>query len=225
MDYETEITAPLGRMRNPVRGIMDGTAAIASFVGLLTLAVLTFGDTGRFVAVGIFGLSLIALYTTSSLYHSVPWSLRWRRRMQRLDHSMIYLLVAGSWTPVAAIVLDGTWRVVVLAVVWAMAIVGIVQKLLWPKVRLWFSITLQTVMGYFAIVPLVELVRRLSGGAIALMLASGALYTIGLILFTTRRPRLFPRVFSYHEVFHVFVIAASTLHFVLVLRYLVPYTT
>ena len=143
--------------------------------------------------------------------------------MQRLDHSMIYVLVAGSWTPLAAVVLDGRWRVTVLAVVWGLAMFGIAQKVFIPQMPLWFSIAIQTTMGYFALVPLVELMGRLSPAAIALMFTSGALYTIGLVLFALRRPRLLPRVFSYHEVFHVFVIAASALHFVLVLRYVVPY--
>ncbi|MDH3500054.1 MAG: hemolysin III family protein, partial [Acidimicrobiia bacterium] len=129
-------------MRNPVRGFMDGIAAVASVAGLVTLAVLTFGDLIRFVAVGVFGFSLIALYTTSTLYHTVPWSISWRHRMQRLDHSMIYLLVAGSWTPLAAVVLDGLWRIAVLGIVWGIALIGIAQKIVWPHVRLWFSITL-----------------------------------------------------------------------------------
>lgn len=218
-----DLTAPLGKMRNPVRGFMDGAAAIASLVGLVALAWLTLDNTLRLVAVGTFGVSLMALYTTSMLYHTVPWSARWRDRMQRLDHSMIFVLVAGSWTPLAAVVLEGTWRVAVLSVVWGVALVGIAQKLILPRVRLWFSITLQTTLGYFALVPLLELVRRLSGGAILLMFAGGALYTVGLVLFTMRRPRLFPRVFSYHEVFHIFVIAASALHFLMVVKYVVPY--
>ena len=222
-DWPPELTRPLGRMRNPVRGFMDGSAALASLVGLVVLAVLTRHDPPRMVAVIVFALSLIALYTTSALYHCVPWSRRWRHRMQRMDHSMIFVLVAGSWTPISAVVLDGWWRVATLAVVWSVALVGIVQKVVFPKVRLWFSITLQTAMGWFALVPLVELVRRMSGGAIALMFASGLLYTVGMILFATRRPKLAPHLFSYHEVFHVFVISASLLHFLLVVNYVVPY--
>lgn len=218
-----DFTAPLGRMRNPVRGFMDGTAAVASLIGLVALAWLTLDNTLRLVAVGTFGLSLLALYTTSMLYHTVPWSARWRDRMQRLDHSMIFVLVAGSWTPLAAVVLDGTWRIAVLSVVWGVALIGIAQKVIRPRVHLAFSVTLQTTLGYFALVPLLELVRRLSGGAIMLMFASGALYTVGLVLFSIRRPRLFPRIFSYHEVFHIFVIAASALHFLLVVKYVVPY--
>lgn len=218
---DTRLT--LGKMTNPVRGLMNAGAAAASLAGLVALVWLTAGDGPRMLSMVVYGLSLVALYTTSSLYHSIPWRTRWKRRMQRIDHSMIYVLVAGSFTPIAANVLDGAWRIAVLAVVWSVVLVGVIQKIVWPRVRPWFSITLQTSLGWFALVPMVELIRRLSGGAVALIVAGGALYTLGMILFTTRRPRLWPRVFSYHEVFHLLVISASALHFLAVLIYVVPH--
>jgi len=213
----------LGKMLNPVRGFMDATAAVASLAALVVLVVLTAHDLPRMLSMIVYSLSLVALYTTSALYHSIPWRPRWKQRMQRLDHSMIFVLVAGSFTPIAFNVLNGAWRVTVLAVVWAVAVVGVVQKVVWPRVRQWFSVTLQTSLGWFVLVPFLELVRRLSGGAIILIAAGGILYTIGMILFTMRRPRFAPRVFSYHEVFHVFVISASLLHFLAVLIYVVPF--
>lgn len=213
----------LGKMLNPVRGFMDATAAVASLAALVVLVVLTAHDLPRMFSMIVYSLSLVALYTTSALYHSIPWRPRWKQRMQRLDHSMIFVLVAGSFTPIAFNVLDGAWRVTVLGVAWAVAVVGVVQKVVWPRVRQWFSVTLQTSLGWFVLVPFLELVRRLSGGAIILIAAGGILYTIGMILFTMRRPRFAPRVFSYHEVFHVFVISASLLHFLAVLIYVVPY--
>jgi hemolysin III len=202
---------------------MDATAAAASLAALVVLIVLTTQDIPRMVSMIIYALSLTALYTTSSLYHSIPWRPAWKQRMQRLDHSMIFVLVAGSFTPIAVNVLDGAWRVVVLSVVWGVTLVGVAQKIVWPRVKPWFSITLQTTLGWFAIVPLIELIHRLSGGAIVLIAAGGLLYTVGMIFFTLKRPRLFPRVFSYHEVWHVFVISASILHFLAILIYVAPY--
>ncbi len=213
----------LGKMHNPVRGFMDGTAAVLSIAALVVLIVMTADDTPRMVSMIIYAFSLIALFTTSSLYHSIPWRPAWKQRMQRIDHSMIFVLVAGSFTPIAFNVLEGAWRPSVLSVVWAVTIVGVAQKVVWPRVKPWFSITLQTSLGWFALVPFVELVRRLSGGAIVLIAAGGVLYTVGMILFTLKRPRLSPRVFSYHEVWHVFVISASVLHFIAILLYVVPY--
>ena len=161
---------------------------------LVVLIVLTAHDTARMLSMLIYALSLVALYTTSSLYHSIPWRPRWKQRMQRIDHSMIFVLVAGIvHTDRLQCARRGTWRVSVLSVVWVVTIVGVFQKVVLPRVRPWFSITLQTTLGWFALVPFVELVRRLTGGAIILIAAGGLLYTIGMILFTLRRPRLLPR--------------------------------
>lgn len=209
-------------MQNPVRGFLHGGAALFSVAGLITLVVRTARDTTRMWSMVVFGVSLIALYTTSSLYHSVPWKETWKPRMQRLDHSMILVLVAGSWTPLAVNVLEGRWRVATLSIVWGLALVGIAQKIFFPNVRVWFSITLAMVMGWFALVPLPQLFRNLAIGAVVLMFVSGAFYTVGMVAFATKRPRLFPRLFSYHEVFHVLVVAGSVTHFILLMLYVVP---
>lgn len=210
-------------MTHPVRGFLHGSAAIVSVAGMTLLLWRSWEDAPKALSMAIFGLSMVALYTTSALYHSVPWRERWERRMQRIDHSMIFLLVAGTYTPVAFNVLDGAWRLTTLAVVWSIAVVGIVQKIVLPRISGALSITLQTVMGWFAIVPFLELVDRLAGGAILLMVAGGLSYTIGMIIMVTNRPRLFPRIFSAHEVFHVLVIAGSVFHFLMILWYVVPF--
>ncbi|MGI9610257.1 MAG: PAQR family membrane homeostasis protein TrhA, partial [Acidimicrobiia bacterium] len=171
----------------------------------------------------IFGVSLIGLYTASALYHSVPWRETWKKRMQRVDHSMIFVLVAGTYTPIAVNVLDGAWRSVTLSVIWGAAAIGIAQKIAFPKVPDWVSITLQTTMGWFAIVPFLELVEALSNGAILLMIAGGLSYTVGLILLAHERPQLFPRIFSHHEVFHILVVLGSLFHFLMILWYVVPH--
>lgn len=213
----------LGKMTHPVRGFLHGSAAIVSVAGLTLLLWRSWGDTPKVLSMAVFGVSLIALYTTSALYHSVPWRERWEARMQRLDHSMIFLLVAGTYTPVAFNVLHGTWRLLTLAVVWGIAIIGIFQKILVPRLSGAVSITLQMIMGWFAIVPFLELVERLSNGAIALMVAGGLSYTVGMIFMVSRWPRLFPRIFSSHEVFHVLVVAGSVFHFLMILWYVVPF--
>ncbi|NIA23967.1 MAG: hemolysin III family protein [Gammaproteobacteria bacterium] len=212
----------LGRMHNPVRGFLHGAAAVASAVALVTLAIRTAWDTPRMISMIAFGLSAVALYTTSSLYHSVPWRRRWKQRMQRLDHSMIFLLVAGTYTPIAFNVLSGSLKWATLSLVWGTAAAGIFQKVFFPKVRNWLSITLYMVMGWFAIVPLPRLLDRLSAGAVALLILGGIFYSTGMILLVTKRPRLSPRVFSYHEVFHVLVISGSVAHFLMILLYVAP---
>lgn len=212
----------LGKMHHPVRGFLHGTAAVFSVVGMIVLAVQTAWDLPRMVTMIVFGVSMVALYTTSSLYHSVPWKERWKKRMQRFDHSMIFLLVAGTYTPIAFNVLTGSWKWITLGVVWAIAVFGILQKMLFPDVGNWLSMTLYMVMGWFAIIPVRELFDRLPLEAMVLLIVGGASYSVGMILLVSKRPSLFPRVFSYHEVFHVLVISGTLLHFLMILFYVAP---
>ena len=210
-------------MTHPMRGFLHGSAAVVSAVGMALLIVRSSPDAMRILSVTIFGLSLIGLYTASALYHSVPWRPKWKQRMQRVDHSMIFLLVAGTYTPVAVNVLHGAWRTVTLSVVWGAAAIGIAQKIALPRIPAWVSITLQTTMGWFVIIPFLELVEALSNGAIALMIAGGCSYTMGLVLLATKRPQLIPGIFSHHEVFHILVVLGSLCHFLMILWYVVPH--
>jgi hemolysin III len=211
----------LGPLQNPVRGILHAAAALASLLGAGFLLASCPGGLPARGALLVFALGLVALYTTSSLHHSVPWPERWKRRMKRLDHSMIYVLVAGTWTPVAAIALDGGLRVAALALSWGIACVGIAQKALWPKLADGFSIALQTAQGWLAL-PVLVAADCLPAPALALALAGGLSYTIGMLLLVAERPRLWPRVFSYHELFHVLVVAGSAAHYAMTLRYVAP---
>jgi hemolysin III len=209
----------LGKMQNPVRGFLHGTAAVASVVGAVSLCGRCSGDLPRQLALLVFGLSLVGLYTGSSLYHSVPWQRVWKERMQRVDHSMIYILVAGTYTPLACIVLDGWLRWAALGAAWGIALVGILQKIFLPKVGDWFSITLQTTQGWVALPLFVPLAQRLPYPALLLTAAGGILYTVGMVCMVTQRPRLWPRVFSHHEVFHVCVVGGSAAHYAMTFLY------
>lgn len=214
----------VGKMENPVRGFLHGTAAIVSVVGAVFLWVRCSGDLSRQVALLIFGLSLVALYTASSLYHSVPWRRVWKKRMQRVDHSMIYVLVAGTYTPLAFIVLSGWLRWATLGTVWGIALVGIAQEAFLPKIGRWFVVTMPTVQGWFAVLLLVPLAQRLPPAALLLTVIGGVLYTVGMVFLATKRPRLWPRVFSYHEMFHICVVAGSAAHYSMTFFYVAPFT-
>lgn len=221
MDSETERLC-LGRMQNPVRGFLHGTAAVLSTIGASVLWDHGSGDLGLQIALLLFAVSLVALYTVSSLYHSVPWSSEWKLRMQRVDHSMIYLVVAGTYTPLAMVVLEGPMLWGALVATWGIAIGGIAQKIFWPGVADSVSIAMQTFQGWLALPFMGMFAHALPHGAIVLVVAGGLLYTIGMVLFVTQRPQLWPHVFSYHEVFHVFVVVASSLHYAAMLTYVAP---
>jgi hemolysin III len=215
--------ATLGRMQHPVRGLLHGSAAVASIGGGVALWMQGGDDLAHQLPLLTFTFSLVALYTVSTLYHSIPWRAVWKWRMQRIDHAMIYVLVAGTYTPIAMIVLAGWLGWVTLAIVWGIAAFGILQKIAWPHVGPGLSVTLQTVQGWLAILLLAPLAQRLPAGAIALMALGGVLYSVGLVSFVTHRPRLWPRVFSYHEVFHVFVVAGSSMHWLFMLQYVATF--
>jgi hemolysin III len=204
---------------------MHGTAALLSIVGAVVLLDRAAGDLGLRIALAVFGGSLVALYTVSSLYHSVPWREVWKCRMQRADHSMIYVVVAATYTPIAMVVCDGWLCVAALIATWGIAAIGIAQKIFRPEVGSWFSVTMQMVQGWLALPFIGMLAQQMPAGAFLLVLAGGLAYTVGMVFFVTRRPQLWPRVFSYHELFHVCVVAGSALHYAAILTYVAGSST
>jgi hemolysin III len=214
----------LGRMQNPIRGFLHGTAAIATAIGLMLLIERASGRAEAVFGSLVFGGALFLMFIVSSLYHSVPWSEKWRARLQRIDHSMIFLVVAGTFTPIAIAALEGVALAVALVVVWGIAVTGILLKALMPDIRTRLSVTLQMVMGWSALVWAPWIWRELGSGAFALIVLGGACYVVGTVIYATGRPRLFPRAFSHHELFHVLVIAGSSFHFFAILHYALPAT-
>ena len=212
----------LGRMQNPIRGFLHGGAAVAALVGTIYLVSRAGGNTAALIGSLVFGFALLVMYTVSCLYHSVPWSTAWKLRLQRVDHSMIYLVVAGTFTPIAMAGLNGAWVWVCLGLIWSIAAVGIGLKLWRSNVSTGLSVTLQLVMGWTVILWLPQIWQSLGPGAIAFIAIGGFFYTVGTVIFMTKRPRLFPRIFSYHELFHVFVVLASVFHFLAVAQYALP---
>lgn len=210
-----------GRMQNPLRGVLHGSAALVALAGLAILISRPIDEGERLLAVGIFGVALVAMFTVSALYHSVPWTERWRHRMQRIDHSLIFVVVAATFTPFALAALDGIAVVIGLTLVWGIAAVGITLKFTLRHPRTGISIALQMAMGWSALVWLPWFASRLGWGAVALIGAGGLCYTVGTIIFATQRPRLLPRSFGYHELFHVLVIAGSAFHYWAIAGYVV----
>ena len=208
-------------MQNPVRGFLHGSAAITAVVGTIFLVVQTSSLAGR-LAMVVYGLGLLALYTTSSLYHSIPWTERGKKRMQRLDHAMIFVLIAATFTPIGVIVLDGWVRAMSLAIAWSIAAVGISHHLFFRNQRFHLSIALMVTLGWLSLPLMVPLADRGGLALVVLVALGGIVYTVGMVIVVTKRPRLWPRVFSSHELFHVLVVTASVLHFTAILRFVAP---
>jgi hemolysin III len=212
----------LGKMQNPIRGFLHGGAAILSVVGLGMLLARSHGVQTAIWSSLAFGGSLVAMYTVSALYHSIPWEAPWKKRMQRLDHTRIFLVVAGTFTPIAVASLTGIAVNAALWSVWGLAVIGIVLKTSLPKTATWLSLTIQLAMGWSALIWMPAIYRELGGAAIILIAVGGLFYTVGVVIFTRKKPVLFHRTFSYHELFHVMVIVASMCHFAAVYIYALP---
>lgn len=208
-------------MRPLLRGYLHLAAGFVAIVGCVVLMVLA--DSPRaFVGGAIFAASLTLLYFTSATYHLVSWGRKMSAVLKRLDHSMIFVLIAGSYTPFALLAVNGAWGISMLVVVWSIAIAGVVLKIAWPGAPRWLSVMLYVGAGWLALMYAAPLADWVEPVPTALMLAGGLIYTIGGVIYAARRPDPFPRFFGYHEVFHLLTVIAASLHFTVVAAYLMP---
>jgi hemolysin III len=175
------------------------------------------------LAAAIYAFSVAGLFGASALYHRINWtSLGTRRWMRRLDHSMIFVLIAGTYTPFALLVLQGTLATVILIVIWTGAAAGIVLKLCWIDAPKWLIAVIYVALGWVAVAAFPDMLDRLGVTPTAMVAAGGVLYTLGAGVYARRRPDPAPEVFGYHEVFHALVIAAAALQYAVIAFYVLP---
>lgn len=198
-----------------IHSLTHGVGAALSVVALVALVVLaaTRGTTVHVVGYSIYGTSLVALYLASTLYHGIQRP-NWRPVLQRLDHACIYLLIAGTYTPFVLISLQTTLGWTLLAIVWAMAVIGIIYKVIFLNRWAVFSTAGYVVMGWLAVVAWKDMVAYLSPAGLVLVLAGGILYTVGVVFYAMTKIRYT------HAVWHFFILAASACHFAAVLTLL-----
>jgi hemolysin III len=173
-------------------------------------------------AVAVYALSVAALFGTSALYHRVNWTtLGGRRWMRRLDHTMIFVLIAGSYTPFGLLVLSGTLSTVILITAWSAALAGAVFKLLWIDAPSWLISTMYVAIGWIALIAIPELVARLGIAPVAVLAISGVVYSAGAVIYARKRPDPVPTVFGYHELFHLLVVLAAACFYAVVLFWVI----
>jgi hemolysin III len=212
---------PEVRVKPRLRGVFHQYAFFASLASG-TLLVLLAATTRALVAAAVYAASMSALFGVSALYHRVTWTTSARRRMRRLDHAMIFLLIAGTYTPVGLLVLHGTLGAVVLAVVWGGALVGIVLQLAWTTAPRWLGGTVYLALGWVAVAAMPQLFARLGVTGGLLIVVGGLVYSAGAAVYALRRPDPVPAVFGYHEVFHLLVIAGVAAHFLAISLFALP---
>lgn len=157
-------------------------------------------------AAAVFAVSVAACFGASALYHRVTWTPRVRLWMRRIDHAGVYLLIAGTYTPISVLVLSGAWRSIVLTIVWAGAAAAIVLKFVWVGGPKWLAAAIGIALGWVAVIVLPQLATRLDPAALILLIVGGLAYTAGAVIYARRRPDPVPGVFGYHELFHALTI-------------------
>ena len=221
-----ELPDPVERAVEAVKPRLRGASHFyAFFVSIpLGIALVVAAPTGKAtLAAAIYALAVSGLLITSGLYHRIDWRRpRARAWMRRLDHSMIFVLIAGTYTPFSLLVLDGTLATAVLIAVWAGALGGIVLNLVWITAPKWVTATVYVTLGWVAVIAMPELAERLGAAGVALLIGGGLLYTAGAVIYAAQRPNPAPAVFGYHEIFHALVVAAAAAHFAVVAFYALP---
>ncbi|HEY2161103.1 MAG TPA: hemolysin III family protein [Solirubrobacteraceae bacterium] len=205
-----------------LRGVLHQWACLSSVPLGLALVIAAGGVRAR-IAVSVYAVSLVALFGVSALYHRVDWrSLAVRRWMRRLDHSMIFVLIAGTYTPFAMLALHGPLALAMLIVVWAGALAGVVFKLVWIDAPKWLFAAAYVALGWVAIAAFPQLAAAIGAGGVVLLAVGGVLYTVGAVVYALGRPDPVPSVFGFHELFHALVIVAAALQYAVIAFWVVP---
>ncbi len=207
-------------LREPVNALTHLFGAVLSIIGtifLLSYTAIPLSMTA-IISIIVFGLSLVLLYTASGIYHLVNTTDAILLKLKKLDHSMIFVLIAGSYTPFCLLSLSGAWKWSIIIAVWALAAIGITLKMLWINMPRWLSTGFYIGMGWIALFALKPLYASLSFGGFFYLLLGGLMYTIGGVIYGTKKPNISAE-FGFHEIFHIFVLLGSACHYWAVLRY------
>jgi hemolysin III len=205
--------------RPRLRGVLhEAGFAAACVIGIAFLSTL---DGRRLAAGAVFAAAAAAMLGASALYHRITWSPRVRPWMRRLDHAGVYLLIAGTYTPVGLLSLHGTLQWVVLAVVWSGTAAAIVTKLCWIRGPKWLSVVFGIALGWVGVVALPQLAHTAGIAAVILLAIGGLAYTVGAVVYALRRPDPVPAVFGYHELFHALTLVALTCQYVAIAFFVV----
>ena len=210
------------RVKEPFNCCSHLLGVVLAIPGLVWLLVQADGEPWRTVGLAIYGTSLILLYAASSLYHWAPGTPATEDLWQRFDHSAIFFLIAGTYTPVCLVTLRGPWGWGLLGVMWGCAVAGTIIKLFFRQLPRWLNPVLYLAMSWGGVVAVAPLLRALPLSGVSWLLLGGLCYTAGAIIYGVQRPDPYPNALGFHGIFHVLVLAGSALHFVFMLRYVAP---
>ncbi|MHB8928278.1 MAG: PAQR family membrane homeostasis protein TrhA [Bacillota bacterium] len=207
-------------IKDPVSALTHMSGAVLAAVGLILLLRAAAGNPWRLVSFAVFGVSLILLYTASTVYHWLRLPTPATAALRRVDHTMIFVLIAGTYTPFCLGPLRGPWGWSLFGAVWGLAAAGLLMKLFWLQAPRWVSTLVYLAMGWIVAVATAPLLRTVPAGGLSWLLAGGLFYTVGAVMYAFKWPGRNARIFGFHELFHLFVMAGSLSHFWAVYRYL-----
>ena len=212
----------LRRMREPVNGLTHLGGAIAATIGLVVLLIIGWDEIGKTISLLIYGISLIGLFASSATYHLADVRPKIQEILRKVDHSAIYLLIAGTYTPFCINAFTGFWRWGLLTIIWSLAFIGILVKVFTVNAPRWISTGVYVVMGWLCIAAIGEMLVTLPTFALTWLVAGGIIYTLGALVYITKIMNFAPGKFGYHEVWHIFVLLGAAAHFVAIMGVIWP---
>lgn len=212
----------LKKLREPVNGLTHFFAAIAGLGGLIALLIIGRHSLGKEISLGVYGVTLIMLFSASATYHLVKANPQVMEVLRKFDHAAIYLLIAGSYTPFCYNMFTGFWKWGLLAIIWSFAIIGITIKIFVIKAPRWLSAGIYLLMGWLVIFGLKEMLAVLPIGALIWLGAGGVIYSLGAVVYITKIFDFIPGKFGFHEIWHIFVILGALAHFIAIVAYIAP---
>ncbi len=209
--------------------VKDPMSALTHFIGFLAvipvfMILMQRAETQRQqIGFIIFGISLLLLYGASTIYHTLRLSKEKTALLRRIDHMMIFVLIAGTYTPVCLVSLEGKVGTILLSLIWGIALAGIFMKIFWMGAPRWLSTMIYVIMGWLSITAFVPLLKAVGWGGFTFLLAGGIAYTVGALIYALKKPNLaFLKSFGFHEIFHVFVMIGSGFHIAFMFVYILP---
>ena len=209
-------------LREPMNGFTHFIGIILSIIGTIYLIISSLNPYKLFhlIAFSIFGIGLILLYSTSTLYHWLKLSEEGTKKLRRADHIMIFINIAASYTPTCVIALRGSLGLGLLIAIWSVATAGIVIKVFWMNAPRWLSTSIYLLMGWLAVFVIVPLFNVLPIAALLWLFAGGLFFTIGAVIYARKKPDPYPGILGFHEIFHLFVLLGSFSHFIMMYKYI-----
>ena len=205
-----------------LRGVLHQRAFVVSlFTGVLLVAAATH-DAKSVIAAAVFAVSVSALLGVSALYHRGDWTASMRKKLRRLDHSMIFMLIAGTYTPFALLVLKGDFAIILMAAVWGCALAGSIAELALADASKWIMASICIGLGWVSVIAMPQIAREIGAVGTALLAAGGVAYTVGAVIYAMQKPNPVPNVFGYHEVFHLLVVIAIALQYSVIAFFVLP---